>query len=55
MVKIINLGEKQKCLRCNHKWLPRTTEIFTCPKCRSPYWDKEKKKSKRKIKGIDEE
>ena len=29
------------CLRCQHKWHPRKTTIpVTCPKCRSPYWDR---------------
>lgn len=30
------------CLRCQHKWLRRDLEKLpaTCPKCRSPYWQK---------------
>ena len=32
-----------KCKRCNHKWIPRKVEIIICPKCKSPYWDKNKK------------
>lgn len=32
------------CLRCNHKWIPRTNDIRVCPKCRSHYWDKPRKK-----------
>ena len=30
-----------KCNRCNHEWI-RRQEIKpkTCPKCRSPYWNK---------------
>ena len=31
-----------KCLRCKHTWKPRKTEIRICPKCKSPYFDKEK-------------
>ena len=37
-----------KCLRCNHQWIPRTkvdVRPTTCPKCKSPYWDKKKKQS----------
>ena len=39
MVSIVKLGEKIKCLRCDYEWLPRTEEVFTCAKCRSPYWN----------------
>lgn len=35
---------KYTCERCNHSWIPRSEEYpRTCPKCRSPYWDKPKK------------
>jgi hypothetical protein len=39
MVKI------RSCKRCNHEWALRGKgdEPKTCPKCRSPYWDTEKK------------
>ena len=33
-----------KCYRCKYEWIPRVREIKTCPKCRSPYWDKAKNK-----------
>ena len=33
------------CLRCGHKWLKRKLEDpMFCPKCRSPYWNKPRKK-----------
>jgi hypothetical protein len=32
------------CNRCNHEWLPKAFEVRTCPKCKSPYWDAEKKR-----------
>ncbi len=32
-----------KCERCGHEWMPKKDEVFTCPKCRSPYWNKPKK------------
>lgn len=38
-IKII----KQNCKRCGHTWVARTSNIRVCPKCKSPYWDKEKK------------
>lgn len=36
--------EIKKCKRCGHIWLPRknTVAIKVCPRCKSPYWDKEK-------------
>lgn len=34
-----------KCKRCSHEWHPRKTELpILCPKCKSPYWDREKVK-----------
>ena len=34
---------KLSCKRCGYKWIPRKVEIRICPKCKSPYWDREKK------------
>lgn len=32
-----------KCKRCMHNWYPRKQGIpVICPKCKSPYWDKER-------------
>jgi hypothetical protein len=34
------------CERCGHEWVPRGSlddEPATCPKCRSPYWNRSKK------------
>lgn len=36
--------KKVKCLRCRHKWIQRVEKPVVCPKCKSPYWDKEKTK-----------
>ena len=34
-----------KCLRCGHQWVPRKKDYpRICPKCKTPYWDKEKRK-----------
>lgn len=30
-----------KCERCGHVWIPKS-EVYTCAKCRSPYWNKPK-------------
>lgn len=36
-----------KCERCNYAWVPRTErKPLTCPKCRSPYWDKPRRLAK---------
>lgn len=32
-----------KCQRCGHQWVPRQTNVRTCPRCKSTRWDKEKK------------
>ena len=33
------------CKRCAHKWILRTDkEPLVCPKCKSPYWDKERRR-----------
>jgi DNA-directed RNA polymerase subunit RPC12/RpoP len=36
------------CLRCGHEWARRKREgaPIQCPKCHSPYWDKERVKEK---------
>lgn len=34
---------KLECKRCKHKWVPTKEEIRICPKCKSPYWDRDKK------------
>ena len=35
-----------KCERCEHEWAPRNKKEkpIICPKCKSPYWNKPKKK-----------
>lgn len=30
------------CKRCGHRWLPKAFRQRVCPKCKSPYWDKER-------------
>lgn len=31
---------RTNCRRCGHTWVRRKDVVITCPKCRSPYWDK---------------
>lgn len=34
-----------KCERCGHKWIPRRKEEpKVCPLCKSPYWDKPRRR-----------
>ena len=36
-----------QCERCKHKWVPRNKERpIICPTCKSPYWDRPRKKKK---------
>jgi hypothetical protein len=31
------------CLRCDHRWWPRSPkQPVRCPKCTSPYWNRER-------------
>ena len=34
-----------RCERCEHEWIPRSFEVepLTCPKCKSPYWNRPRK------------
>ena len=36
-----------RCERCSHEWIPRDTtqDPAVCPKCKSPYWDRPRKKA----------
>ncbi len=33
---------KLKCLKCQHEWMPRTSDVRQCPKCKTAYWDSKK-------------
>lgn len=34
-----------KCKRCSHEWVQRTLNLpKVCPRCKSPYWNKERRK-----------
>lgn len=35
--------QKLLCKRCGHEWVPKIVEVRICPKCKSAYWDKEKR------------
>jgi predicted Zn-ribbon and HTH transcriptional regulator len=34
--------DKLICKRCYHDWVPRTDNPTQCPRCKSPYWNKER-------------
>lgn len=45
MGKIKITVDGYKCERCEHEWVPRDkSHPRVCPKCKSPYWDKPRKK-----------
>ena len=46
--KVLILGNK--CYRCENEWRPHEIEVIprTCPKCKSPYWDRPTRKSSEK-------
>jgi len=33
----------EECKRCGWKWIPRLEKPILCPKCKSAYWNIEKK------------
>jgi ribosomal protein L37E len=36
---------QRTCNRCGYTWISYTKKPKTCPECRSPYWNKERKMS----------
>lgn len=38
----VRFNNNPTCKRCGHGWYPTQPEIRICPKCKSPYWDKER-------------
>jgi len=38
--------QKLACVRCGHTWVPRKKEVRICPKCKSAYWDRPRRKPK---------
>jgi len=38
--------KKERCLRCGYRWVARVADIKTCPRCRSPYFDRPRKEKK---------
>ena len=46
MKKVIIKVEGYECERCSHQWVPRDDKPpKVCPKCKSPYWDRPRKKN----------
>ena len=46
---IIDITKKGfKCFRCRNEWIPQDIKDrpVTCPKCKSPYWNKPRKNKK---------
>lgn len=45
MAKVLLTG--WRCERCAHEWVPREKDKnpTVCPSCKSPYWDKPRKRA----------
>ena len=44
----MNIEDFRKiCKRCGHSWIPRKNKVIICPKCKSPYWDRERTNKKK--------
>lgn len=41
------------CTRCGHTWLQRVAAPKLCAKCKSPYWDRPKKKFRKVQKKVE--
>lgn len=42
-----------RCLRCEHEWLGRgQKKPVQCPRCKSPYWDKERRDGRSSVEGM---
>jgi len=39
----VKIKYQLKCKRCGHEWNPRKPEVIICPRCKSAYWNKEKR------------
>jgi len=35
-----------QCKRCPHEWASKSEHPVMCPRCKTPYWDRERKKKK---------
>lgn len=43
-----------QCKRCLHQWTPRIPNPTVCPRCKSAYWDKDKRVKQNKEEGRNE-
>lgn len=39
----VEIKYQLKCKRCGYEWNPRKQDVRLCPKCKSIYWDRERK------------
>jgi len=51
-IKIAVMG--WKCERCDHEWIPHDENKppRVCPHCKTPYWDRPRKKDTRKLEKV---
>lgn len=36
--------QKIECLKCGHSWVPRKEDVRICPKCKTAFFDVDRKK-----------
>ena len=46
----VEIKYQLKCKRCGYEWNPRKQDVRLCPKCKSIYWDRERKPKTQKQK-----
>lgn len=46
---------KKHCLRCGHSWIGRVEhDPVSCPRCKSPYWNRPRKNNIKPREGMNE-
>ena len=43
IIELLIKDKHLRCARCGYEWFPRKVEPRKCPRCKSPYWDRERK------------
>jgi Zn finger protein HypA/HybF involved in hydrogenase expression len=35
--------KKLVCAKCKKEWMPRTEDVRQCPRCKTAYWEKDRR------------
>ena len=46
----VKIPKPLDCKRCQHLWIPKKVDVVICPKCKSPYWFRERKRDGKRTK-----